>query len=449
MVQFPGIKTVEAGFPMLVQLCDAVTKAFSPSYIMLQAEKAMRRTLMINKKRYIYECMMGPTAKAELAYKGVELARRDNCPLVAELMTAVIAEIMSTGDAKKARVCVDNTLRKLLGGRVDIGKLVVTKSISKDDYKSDPIQLVVAKRMAARDPSYEYGVGERIPYVIVRRPGKTLADRAEDPLWAISHGMGVDEMYYINNQLAAPVSRILMWTMLSSDERKAVDTHEKAIRAAEETGANVEPVKKKLTKLMEKLREKVQNTLFGPGALAAHPRKVERSEKHGIGAFFTPVSTCPVCRHPLDKAGKCKGCSEAKCRECKGSVPPGTELCDKCESEMTPCARCYRGFKKLADETMCKTCSSGMCWRCSTPTRDCEGLCQECRRFHGTLTAGKAAMVAGDIEDMEAQAAELKAKCDKCRGYPSDEINCVARDCPTLYQRATVAVRIKAQANKK
>lgn len=440
MVKFPEVKTVIEGFPLLVQLCDTVTKAFAPSYIMLQAEKAMAKALMVNKKRYVYMCMMGPTAPAKLAFKGVEMARRDNCLMVVELMSAVIEELMESGDVKKARAHVDKALRDLMAGKVDISKLVITKSITKEDYKADPVQLIVARRMAARDPSYEYGVGERIPYVIVKRPGKVEADKAEDPLWAITHGMQIDETYYLEHQLSAPIARILMWAMMPSDERKVVEVHEDAIRTAEDRNEGVQEAHKRLDKLLDKMGDKYREILFGAGALAACPRKVTHS-KQGIGAFFSPKKKCPVCNSELDDPKKpCPSCTNPKCPNCNGGTHKYGQVCKACAEKFHPCPECGR-LTSNGPEPLCFNCALGLCGMCGNPVEGSK-LCPRCAEFEGKRAANKAAMRTEDVEDLVAIAAELKNKCDECRGYPSEEINCVARDCPTLYKRATVATKL-------
>ena len=84
---------------------------------------------------------------------------------------------------------INDTLRELLGGRVDISDLVITKAISKDEYKGKPAHVAVAEKMKKRDPSYGCGSGERIPFVVTINGGKKLFEKADDPLWVINHGI--------------------------------------------------------------------------------------------------------------------------------------------------------------------------------------------------------------------------------------------------------------------
>ena len=444
-VKFPGIKTVAEGFPILRQFCDAVSNAFAPSPILLQAEKAMQPLLMLAKKRYVYMVYMGPTSKPELAYKGVELARRDNCQLVTDVMGAAVSELMLTRDMSKTRHIIDATLRELIGGRVGIGKLVVTKSVSMENYKSEPMQVTVAKRMTARDPNYVWGVAERIPYVIVNRSGKTIADRAEDPLWAINHDMTIDIDYYIKNQLSAPLARIFMWAMLSTEDKRAVAALERAVR---ETTGDTKESEKRLEKMLETLHKKVMNTMFGSQALAVHPRQ-EKAGTLGISSFFKKVPKCIACNQNSvsSKCGDmCARCANPTCHDCNKICSPGTTLCSECLAKYSACPTCGRSVMKPVADQPCLSCDAGLCYACGEPIKSTNaGICAACAKYKATRNAGMAAMIAGDVEDLVVQAITLKEKCDKCRGYPSDEINCVARDCQTLFERATVAARIKSR----
>jgi hypothetical protein len=345
-VSFPGVKDLEKAFEALVLLCKAVTQSFSPSVIALQPEKAMFPLEMVGKKKYIFNQFEGgPKAKPKLSYKGVELARRDNCGLVIDCMSEVVDCLMLRNSPALAKEALNRTLREILVDKVDINKLVVSKNITKADYKVKPLHVIVSERMVARDPSYDLtGPGEKVPYVIVRRDGRVLADRAEDPLYAITHGYQIDSEYYVRNQLAGPMSRVFMFVDMDPGEKQWLKGMEKKIRDAEFLH-QVSPEKialmvKDRKSLIESLRKKKEQELFGPGALQRFTKKVTAGSR-GIGAFFKPL--------------------------------------------------------KQTD----------------------------------------------DLEDVARLAATLKAKCDACRGMPSDELSCAARDCPVLLARAMAMQALK------
>jgi DNA polymerase elongation subunit (family B) len=345
-VSFPGVEDVEAAFKSLVSLCKVVTDSFAPSVIVLQPEKVMYPIEMVGKKKYIFNMYEGSAkAKPKLSYKGVELARRDNCGLVIDCMTEVVDYLMLRNSPKLAKEALDKTLQEILLGKVDINKLVVSKTITKDDYKIDPIHVIVSKKMFQRDPSYDLtGPGEKVPFVIVRKDGKTLGDKAEDPLYAITHGYQIDSEYYIQNQLAGPMSRVFMFVDMDPGEKKWLRGMELKIREAEfqheVDEEKIAGLVKDRKSLIEALRKRKEHDLFGMGALQKFSRKITAGGR-GIGAFFKPVG--PVI----------------------------------------------------------------------------------------------------DLEDTAKQAEILKKRCDACRGIPSEELSCAARDCPVLLARATLMKKLQ------
>lgn len=346
-IKFPQtIKTKAQAYERLVELCDAVNKTFEEP-VMLQPEKVIERLLMVNKKKYIAALYMSPKQeKAKIDTKGIETARRDNCKMVVDCMNKVVEKIMLGGDMAGAVTEVESVLRDLFAGKLDIGQLVVSKSISKAEYKSVPVHVKVANKMKLRDPSYECGLAERIPYVMVANGAKTAGDKGEDPLWAIKHGIPLDYNYYVENQFSKPVARIFMWIFGDADSKEEMNKLEEEIRSHNAFGA--ERFKAALKKRQLALQESVRAKFFGPAALAKFPKKI------------------------MSTAHK-KGCIDS--------------------------------FFK----------------------RD-----------------GPKAAASTDIEDLKAQAAEAKAKCDKCRGFvdEGEEVKCVQKDCPTLYKRASLGVRL-------
>merc|ERR1712072_1336398 len=101
----------------------------------------------------------------------------------------------------------------LLQNKIDIGHLVITKALSKEadskDYKAKSAHAELAKRMRQRDMGSAPNVGDRVPYVIVQAPKGTAAyEKAEDPVYVLDHNLPLDASYYLQNQLAKPLTRI-------------------------------------------------------------------------------------------------------------------------------------------------------------------------------------------------------------------------------------------------
>lgn len=171
MMVFPETDTVPGAMEKLKEVCAAVTKTF-PKPVELQAEKVYCPHIQFGKKKYAGYCYVnGESPKIDS--KGIEKNRLDNCPLVRKMMTEILNVLLVKNDLQAALEYIHRTLVDLIQGRIDYSDLVITKSVSKpaDDYKGMVVHIEVAKRMAARDHSYTFAPGERIPFVIVHAPG--------------------------------------------------------------------------------------------------------------------------------------------------------------------------------------------------------------------------------------------------------------------------------------
>jgi hypothetical protein len=390
----------------------------------------MHNVILTNKKRYLSALSTGPTAEPYLDTKGIELARRDSCHMVVKTMKSLLDKLILEDKPDEARTIINDTLRELLGGRVDISDLVITKALTKDDYKGKPAHVAVVERMRKRDPSYEAALSDRIPFVITVAGDKNakLFEMADDPLWVINHGMygalhfisltqafaeiPLDYDYYIHHQLSGPVSRILMWVYGSTQDKQSIRTNEDHLRKVENDNASDEVVaeaRKRLDKSMKQMQKSVATMLFGPAALAVHFRKSQStaSQKSRIDSFFKPVAkvATPVIDYP-----RCSKCNRATTLDVLG---------------------------------VCTCCNDHICFSCRMPVAD-HGPCTKCSVSIDLRRKSLAACAIADVEDLFTLAAEAKLKCDKCRGYTDEvEIACCQRDCNNLYRRAALASRIK------
>ena len=436
-ILFPTwITTKPDAFKWLKTICDAVTNHFASmeagSPIMLQAEKCMSGGILTNKKRYIFMKYEGVNDTGKILAKGVEIARRDNCEMVVDCMTLMVKKLFTDADKDGAVQILKDTLRDLMGGKVDIGRLVISKAISKEDYKTDPPHVAVAHRMKLRDPSYEAGTAERIPYVIAANGGKSVAERAEDPLWLINHHIGIDLDYYIQNQLAGPVSRILMWIYGCAQDKHTISKYEDELRRLEEAGAYTKKTEDGLKKAIKLMQDHTISHFFGPAALSAFPRKIQSTaaKKGAIDSFFrraTPAVKRCVHGEPVDS-----------CPVCNPMVPASV------------CILCARKTIHMGEGNICIACAQHRCFHCLAPlaaTAQTSTSCPVClvieslrKRYRLSDSPSKNS----DIEDLLKKAAEAKLQCDKCRGYADEtEISCFQKDCCNLYKRATLDIMIK------
>lgn len=312
MMIFPNCTAVDDAFQRLDTVCTAITKTF-PKPVSMAPEKVYVGHIQFGKKRYAgYMHTLDGHTKVDS--KGVEKNRLDNCPLVRRVMSRVFDILLIENNLQKALDFVKSIVADLIHHRIDMADLVVTKSISKGEYKAKTVHIEVAKRMKSRDGSYSMAPGERIPFVFVTEnacKGVKVCERAEDPLWAIQHGMEIDSWHYINN-ISKPLARVFMWYVVPREMLKA-------IRHAEQLDDE-----KLIKKHIDKMTNWTVNHLFGPNALSDISRPpakfsgpmakfLTRPKQHVDPAKlenlrtqrFAAQKTCTKCRGREDDTVQC------------------------------------------------------------------------------------------------------------------------------------------------
>lgn len=187
----------------------------------MKIESIFKTVILLAKKRYAawnFEPMADGWDESVLT-KGIETVRRDWCDLVSETLKKVLDTILKEQDVRKAVKIVKETVDDLKTGKIDINKLVITKSISRspDSYKGVQPHVELLKKMMKRDPSSAPGVGDRVGYVIVRGV-QMISKRAEDPDYIKEHNIPIDSEYYIESQLLPPLERVFEALRVSKSE---------------------------------------------------------------------------------------------------------------------------------------------------------------------------------------------------------------------------------------
>lgn len=86
----------------------------------------------MNKKRYAGLLWTRPEKYDKLDAKGIESVRRDNCPLVAQVVNTVLRKILMERSVPNAVSYVKQTISDLLMNRLDISQLIISKSLTMD-----------------------------------------------------------------------------------------------------------------------------------------------------------------------------------------------------------------------------------------------------------------------------------------------------------------------------
>ena len=219
MVKF-GSATVEETFPLALEAADRCSAIF-PHPIQLEFEKVYFPYLLMNKKRYAGLMWTNQTKYDKMDTKGLETVRRDNCALVREVIQTSLDKILINQDVPGAIQYVKSQISDLLQNKMDISRLVITKSLNKgaeyalglggkaEDYKVKQAHVELAARMKKRDAGSAPQMGDRVPYVMITgAKGAKNFEKAEDPIYVLENNLPLDSKWYLTNQLSKPLQRI-------------------------------------------------------------------------------------------------------------------------------------------------------------------------------------------------------------------------------------------------
>ncbi|CAG9096468.1 unnamed protein product [Plutella xylostella] len=310
MVKF-GVKTLEESMELGKEAAEFVSSKFVKP-IKLEFEKVYYPYLLINKKRYAGLYFTRPDKYDKMDCKGIETVRRDNSPLVSNMMSTCLQKLLIDRDPDGAVNFAKQIISDLLCNRIDISQLVITKELTKNDYAAKQAHVELANKMKKRDPGTAPKLGDRVPYVICCAAKNTPAYmKAEDPIYVLENSIPIDFNYYLENQLSKPLLRIF--------EPILGDKAESLLLKGEHTR----------TKAM--VTSKV-------GALAAFTKKREKCI--GCKTVMPNDSKKALCDHCLGKEGNIYITEIFKLRQ----------LQDKFSRLWTECQRCQGS---LHEEVLC------------------------------------------------------------------------------------------------
>jgi len=202
------------------EIASGITKGL-PGIMSLEFEMVFKRFLPLTKKRYV-AWSFAPVENGweeGMVMKGIETVRRDWCELVSDTIKDIVDVILKKEDVKGAVKHFKSVVNDLVEGKIPIQKLVVTKTMTKSTSSYVGIQphIELVKKIQARAPQEAPGIGDRVPYVIVKGTD-LLSKRSEDPLYVVENGLQVDSQYYIENQMLPPLERIFSGLNISKSE---------------------------------------------------------------------------------------------------------------------------------------------------------------------------------------------------------------------------------------
>ena len=136
----------------------------------IEYEKTFWPFCIFSKKRYFGNKYTDNSYKYKQTSMGIVLKRRDNAPIVKKIYGGVIDIILNKRDIDGSKKFFYNSIKDLLQGKVDIGELVISKTIKTTREYANPTTCahkVLADRMGERDPGNKPQSNDRIPYVYI------------------------------------------------------------------------------------------------------------------------------------------------------------------------------------------------------------------------------------------------------------------------------------------
>ncbi len=242
-----GQEAIDYSWQLGEQAAEQCTKLFKAPND-LELEKVYCPYFLYSKKRYaakMYERKGDAIVFKKIDVKGLQVVRRDSCPFVRETLKSLLSQVLESSDPRPVIEAAREAARQLMGGTVPMEKLLMSKQLAAD-YKVPMPHVAVRNKIRARAPGSEPQQGDRVPFVIVRGPGK-MFEKAEDPTWVQEKNLTIDYQYYFTNQFKKPVQDLLE-PLVSADV-----IFDRKFMVKTESSAEIEARKAFLSKFARKL----------------------------------------------------------------------------------------------------------------------------------------------------------------------------------------------------
>jgi DNA polymerase elongation subunit (family B) len=180
----------------------------------LAYEKVYWPFIIISKKRYVGNLYETDPNKFKQKSMGLVTKRRDNADIVKVVVGGIIDWILNKRSSEGAVKFTLATLKKIITGKYNIDKFILSKTLKdKDAYANwqSMVHVVLADRMAQRDPGNKPQSNDRIPFVYVEvdKKVKLQGERVEHPDFIKENKLKIDFLFYITNQIMKPATQFL------------------------------------------------------------------------------------------------------------------------------------------------------------------------------------------------------------------------------------------------
>ncbi|CDW75907.1 dna polymerase delta catalytic subunit [Stylonychia lemnae] len=230
MIKF-GAKSIEETMILGREAAEYVTSFFE-NPIKLEFEKIYCPYLLMNKKRYAGLLWTNPVKYDKIDAKGIETVRRDNCPLVKDVVNTVLKKILverSYEDAINYYKSKFNLIFKCLQG---LGKKAkkISNNDEKEAYVAKQAHVELAEKMRKRDEASAPSVGDRVAFVMIKGTKDAKGyEKSEDPLYVLDNNLPIDYNHYLQHQLKQPLIRIFEPILQNPEQVLFVGEHTRTI----------------------------------------------------------------------------------------------------------------------------------------------------------------------------------------------------------------------------
>ena len=232
----------------LGQIASKLLKIRLPYPQNMEYEKTFYPFCILAKKKYVGNKYEDNPNKFKQACMGIVLKRRDNPPIVKQIIGGMLDIMLNIMDNEQVIQYVRTSIENLLEGKYSIRNFITSKAL-RDGYKykdgdidqegkdiTKTISIIetfnnihtdeakkkisyvkqahvqLAARMAIRDPGNKPQLNDRIPYVVIEvESNKKLlqGDLIEHPEYIIKNNLKIDYLFYLTNQIMNPSIQFL------------------------------------------------------------------------------------------------------------------------------------------------------------------------------------------------------------------------------------------------
>ena len=183
----------------------------------LAYEKVYWPFIIISKKRYVGNLYVTDPNEFYQKSMGLVTKRRDNADIVKVVVGGIIDQILNKRSSDGAVKFTKSRLLKIITGKYNIDKFIISKTLKdKEEYAGEDgwkrqAHVVLADRMAQRDPGNKPQSNDRIPFVYIEtnKNVKLQGERVENPSYILENNMKIDFLFYITYQIMKPAKQFL------------------------------------------------------------------------------------------------------------------------------------------------------------------------------------------------------------------------------------------------